>query len=405
MRGATRVPPARAAAARAPAACSSEGAEPVALITGLIGLVARFAGRVLNTTLGWATILLFGKVAESRQTLLLVIVLASLAWVAAVVGILVPDVGVVLIAAIPAPDFVDDRSIRLGMLGVAVALPLLVGLAAIFVRQHRASGRELVGDVLRGYAFTFVLALSIVLLGAVATVRKLRGLAKRWEDAHVAVIVKPGSYEEVLRRLQRVLAGAGLKLEVKRAPTIMSAPARLLNTVAGRALGELVPDELKVLDSPELSVLVYPSDLAISGTKQKVALARATIAAGLTRTPAYMTTTADAQAIEDRIEQLAGAGDSAHGVTSLEQVRRLDKQLAALTISFDEWETLYRMRLQLERDLLARRAETGTPARAASGKPRRSGRLDLGLAIVGFGLLALDVALLVSGRREARRRD
>src|SRR5687767_2371305 len=180
MRGATCVLPARAAAARAPAACSSEGAEPVALITGLIGLVARFAGRVLNTTLGWATILLFGKVAESRQTLLLVIVLASLAWVAAVVGILVPDVGVVLIAAIPAPDFVDDRSIRLGMLGVAVALPLLVGLAAIFVtpRQHRASGRELVGDVLRGYAFTFVLALSIVLLGAVATVRKLRGLAK-----------------------------------------------------------------------------------------------------------------------------------------------------------------------------------------------------------------------------------
>jgi hypothetical protein len=379
----------------------------VALITGLMGLVARFAGRVLNTTLGWATILLFGKVAESRQTLLLVIVLASLAWVAAVVGILVPEVGVLLIAAIPAPDFVDDRSIRLGMLAVAVTLPLLVGTAAIFVtpRQHRASGRELLGDVLRGYAFTFVLALSIVLLGTVATVRKLRSLAKRWEDAHVAVIVKPGSYEEVLQRLQRVLAGAGLQLEVKRAPTIMSAPARLLNTVAGRALGELVPDELKVLHSPELSVLVYPSDLAISGTKQKVALARATIAAGLTRTPAYMTTTAEAQAIEDRIEQLAGAGDTADGLTRLEQVRRLDRQLAALTISFDEWETLYRMRLQLERDLLAKRVETGRPARAESEMPRRSGRLDLGLAIVGFGLLALDVALLVSRRREARRRD
>lgn len=50
----------------------------MALITGLVGIVGRFAGRVLNTTLGWAAILLFGKVAQQRQTLLLVMVLASL---------------------------------------------------------------------------------------------------------------------------------------------------------------------------------------------------------------------------------------------------------------------------------------------------------------------------------------
>ena len=385
----------------------------MALITGLVGLVARFAGRVLNTTLGWATILLFGKVAQSRQTLLLVIVLASLAWVAAVVGVLVPQVGVLLIAAVPAPDFVQPGWIRLGMLAVALALPLLVGLGAVFVtsKEHRASGRELLVDVLRGYVFTFVLALSIVLLGVVATVRKLRSLTKRWEDAHVPVIVKPGAYEEVLGRVQRVLAGAGLELVVKRAPTVMSAPARLLNNVAGRALGELVPDELKVLDSPDLSVLVYPSDLAISGTKSKVALARATIAAGLTRAPAYMTTTAEAQAIEDRIERLAGAA-AVGGRTSLDQVRNLDEQLVALTISFDEWETLYRERLQLERDLLAARADTSASSRdeaaeSARGDGRRSPLprwVDLGVALVGFGLVALDVALLVSRRRETRRR-
>lgn len=340
----------------------------MAIITGLIGLIARFAGRVLNTTLGWATILLFGKVAESRQTLLLVIVLASLAWVAAVVGILVPQVGLLLIAAIPAPDFVEVGWIRLGMLAVALALPLLVGLGAILVapKEHRGSGRELVVDVLRGYVFTFILALSIVLLGVVATVRKLRSLANRWEDAHVPIIVKPGAYEEVLERIQQVLGGAGLELDLKRAPMIMSAPARLLNRVAGRALGEFVPDELKVLTSPDFSVLVYPSDLAISGTKQKVALARATIAAGLTRVPAYMTTTAEAQAIEDRIEQLAGADGSTDRRSRLDQVRKLDEQLVSLTVSFDEWETLYRERLQLERDLLAQGSDGADPKRRVS---------------------------------------
>ena len=325
----------------------------MAVITGLIGLLARFAGRVLNTTLGWATILLFGKVAERRQTLLLVIVLASLAWIAAVVGILVPQVGVLLIAAIPVPDFVDVGWVRLGMLAVALALPLLIGLGAAFVTrgQHRAGARELLTDVLRGYAFTCVLALTIVVLGSVATVRKLRSLARRWDDAHVPVIVKPGAYEEVLARLRQILRAAGLDLQLKPAPTIMSAPAQVLNRVAGRALGELVPDELQVLTSPELDVLVYPSDLAISGTKQKVALARATIAAGLTRVPAYLTTTAEAQAVEDRIQELAAA-DGADLQAWLEQLQGLDEQLVSLTVPFDEWETLYRQRLQVERDVL-----------------------------------------------------
>ena len=41
------------------------------LITTVAGVIGRFAGRVLNSALGWATVLLFGKVAQSRQILLL----------------------------------------------------------------------------------------------------------------------------------------------------------------------------------------------------------------------------------------------------------------------------------------------------------------------------------------------
>jgi len=62
-------------------------------LTGLAGLVGRFAGRVLNSALGWATILLFGQVRQSRQMLLLLVTLGSLASAAALAGVLVPAVG------------------------------------------------------------------------------------------------------------------------------------------------------------------------------------------------------------------------------------------------------------------------------------------------------------------------
>src|SRR4051812_17637294 len=81
---------------------------PMALISGLFGLVGRFAGRILNSSLGWATILLFGKVSGRRQVVLLLIALAALVWVIVVIGVLVPAVAVFLLAAVTLPAFIDQ---------------------------------------------------------------------------------------------------------------------------------------------------------------------------------------------------------------------------------------------------------------------------------------------------------
>src|SRR5512132_3838805 len=172
----------------------------MAILAGLVGLLGRFAGQLLNTTLGWATLLLFGKVPQQRQGLLLVIVFGSLVWVALVVGVIVPDIGSLLVAAVPLPDFVDEAWVRLAMLAGALVMPLLIGLAAVFVTGQTKwrSPVALVSAVLRGYPFAFVLTLILVLLALVGTVRKVRSLSKRWEDAHVPVIVKPGGYDAVL---------------------------------------------------------------------------------------------------------------------------------------------------------------------------------------------------------------
>ncbi len=375
----------------------------MALISGLFALVGRFAGRIVNSSLGWATILLFGKVSGTKQTVLSLIALGSLAWVIVLIGVLVPAVAVFLLAAVPLPSFIDQTWIRIGMLIAAFVIPILVGVAAIWVAEpaKRPKGAGLIVGVLRGYPFTLLLAVTIGFLAVVSLIRKVVSMAKRRSDAHVAMIVKPGGYDAVLDDLREVLNRAGIPVTAVPAPRVLSIPPKLLDAIAGPSLGALVPDRLMLLRAPELEILVYPSDLAISGTKAAVARSRAAIAARLTSSPAYLTTTAEAEKVEDEIRKIAPqsgvaaaerfTGGAAVGRSRLDEI---DRQLAGLTIDFDEWETLYRERLQVERDLLA--GDVSSPVEPSL--ERRAPRVQSALAIVGLALALIDVIVAVVDR-------
>ena len=383
----------------------------MAIIGSVFAMFGRFAGRLLNAVLGWATLLLFGKVSGSKQTVLLLVALGSLLWVVTVFGILIPDIGTFALAFVPVPDFIDEDWVRLAMLGLAVVIPLVIGAAAMFLTEaeRRPQRGGLVIGVLRGYPFTFVLALTIVVLGGVALVRKVRSLAKRWEDAHVPVVVKPGGYDGVLEALEDVLDRAGLDVMRKPAPAVVSMPPRLLDKVAGRALGGLVPDRLMLLSGPDLDVLVYPSDVAISGTKPATARARAAIASRLTDTPAYMTTSAEAQHVEDLIRETAGGAEDrdAQSVQSrVARLRAIDSDLARLTVPFEEWETVYRQRLQVERDLLAGETnELAVPAAEQQRDPEpRAPLADRVFALGTAALIAVDAVLLAARLTRSRSR-
>ena len=380
----------------------------MAILGSLFAVVGRFAGKLLNAVLGWATLLLFGKVSGSKQTVLLVVALGSLLWVVTVVGILVPDIGTFLLAFVPVPDFIDENVVRLIMLGLALAIPLLIGVAAIYLTEseRRPKGAKLIVAVLRGYPFTFVLALTIVVLGGVSLVRKIRSMYKRWEDAHVPVVVKPGGYDRVLEDLEGVLDDAGLDVVRKPAPAVVSMPPRLLDKVAGRALGGLVPDQLMLLAGRELEILVYPSDVAISGTKGATAQARAAIASALTHAPAYMTMSAEAQRIEDEIRAAAAPPGTVLDRGSLHEriatLRALDARIARLMVPFDEWETVYRERLQVERDLIA--ADAASVDRTAALPERDPSLGERVIALGTAALIAADAALLAANLTRPKRR-
>jgi hypothetical protein len=382
----------------------------MAIFGSLFAVLGRFAGRLLNSALGWATILLFGKVEGRRQTVLLVMALGSLAWLITLAGIIWPRVATFVLAFVPIPGFVDDTWIRLAMLAMAALIPLLIGVGAIVIEsaERRPKGRALVGAVFRGYPFTFVLAVTIVFLGGVSLVRKAMSLARRWQDAHVPVIVKPGGYERVVADLESVLDEAGLDVRREPAPRALSLPPRLLDAVAGKALGALVPDRLITLKGAGLDVLVYPSDIAIAGTKDRLARARGAIAAKLIESPAYLTASAESERIEDRLTALTRA-DAAKVEAEL---ARIDEEIARLTVPFEEWETVYRHRLQVERNMLARLVQkSGGPAvteavtkASPDAEPsRRAGVAGWAIGLVSAALLALDVALLLLRGRRPRR--
>jgi hypothetical protein len=123
----------------------------------------------------------------------------------------------------------------------------------------------------------------------------------------------------------------------------------LLAAVGGASVRRLVPERIVMLRAPNIGVTIHPSDVAIAGAKDAVARARAAVADRLTKTEAYLTASEEAQQVEDGLRVLRDPEDAQKALTAL---KAIDKRLAELTIPYEEWEVLYRQRLQVERDLL-----------------------------------------------------
>ena len=405
----------------------------MAILATIFGMLGRFAGKLLTTTLGWASILLFGRVPQDRQIVLALVTFGSLAWALAVLGVVLPYVGAFLLAAVPAPALIGESLLRLAMLLAALFLPGVVGVATIFVVEpaRRPKGKAILEQVLRGYVLSPALAFTLILLALVGIARFVHHLVLRWSDAHIPIVVHPGGYDRVLVDLERALDDAGLDVERHAAPAVLALPGRMLGAIAGSGIRSLVPDRLTELRGRGIEVGLYPSDIAIAGDKLSVARARAAIASRLTATAASMTTSAEAQEIEARLERLSAArvaggrpgdpataaGDpgtatAARPLDPLVELRSIDEALAVLTVPHDEWEVLYRERLQVERDLLAgnRPGEAfpgGGPdtigamdgPAAESGRDRLPAWASTAIAGLGIAMVAIDLVLALDDRR------
>jgi hypothetical protein len=328
------------------------------LLVSIFGIAGRFAGDLLTSALGWASSLLFGRVPRSHQVILAIMMAGSFLWLVVGVALLLPSVGSLLLSATPHPPFVDHAWLGVALLVAVIVLPLLVGLAGYLVPAagDRPAVSAIPVELLRGYILAPLISGLLLFLAAVGIARKARSKRHGWSDAHVPIVVQEGGYEQLVTDMQEALASAGLSATARDAPSVLAAPGWLLTRAAGSNVRKLRPDRLMTLDGPDLTVGVYPSDIAISGTTGQRTRARAAILSRLTTSAVHLTMSAEAQEVEDRLRALAatrGTGRHDAGPAVRAGFDAIDASLLELAVPSDEWDILYRLRVQIERDLLA----------------------------------------------------
>ena len=397
------------------------------IVQAVLAALFRSAGKLLNTAFGWATVMLFGRVPQDRQIYLSLVSFGSVIWLLALVGIAFPRIGTFLLSFVPLPEWIDKKWIRLAMLGAALVIPAIVGMLAtrLVDEDARLKGAGgFVKTVLRGYPYTIGLALTLLLMIVFAPVLKVRDLLRRWATQHVPVIVEPEDYPAVVDDLQGALRAGGIPTERGRPSWMLRMPTRLLAFFAGSAVGDLVAESLTRLYGPNLDVLLHPSDMVISGATKDAARARAIIAEHLTFTRAYLTWDKEANEIEDALRRIFESVQGGAGVDALARVRALEQRMQKLTLPYEEWEVLFRQKLQVERAALRRVAgllddsatgmaaggsdgtlqvaiETLTGALAEFRKAWRSERNGGGLGLVPFLTAAAMVGAKLIGSRRA----
>jgi len=323
-------------------------------VTGTITVLSRLIGGIASSTLGWATLLLFGRVPQARQRLLDLMAMSAVGWLLCVVALVSPAFAHLIVSSVPRPGFVDLSWFGILILLGAVGLPAAVGAMTSVLAGDRDRHDPLaaLGHLLRGYPLTLVLVGTILFLAGWSIARAVRTARLGWQSLHLPMYVKPRGYERVVSDVATALRTQGLVVEQTVAPPWFVVPPKLLALVGGLTVEGLVPDELVAFVGDDLRILVYPSDVALIGKTEHVVRARSAIVRALAFTEAYLTATKESEQVEDRLRKLA----TSDGGGSRDDYAAIDGILDALEVPHDDWLTLYRLRLEVEHEARGRSA-------------------------------------------------
>ena len=340
----------------------------MAILQFLIGFALQSINRVITTALGWATILLFGRVPRDRQIYLSLIVFGSVIWLVIVIGIAWPRVGVFLLAFVRIPRSVDATSVRIAMAAAAAVLPLFVGAATLLLRDPGLRPTDAASKwqtVLDGYRFTVGIALTILVTVIIAPVVQARNLVRRWTTDHFPVVIQTADYLGVVADIQSGLASAGTRTHRSSTHALLQIPTTMLAVFVGNTLDQLVARNLTTLVSDDLEIVVHPFDLAVSGHRIAVARAQAVLADRLPFTRAHLTWSQEGNQMEDRIKKgwhdALTEHDGSQAQSARNTFRQIEQDLEGSTVDFEEWEILSRILLLTERQ--ASRAVAGSARR------------------------------------------
>lgn len=323
--------------------------------------------RSASFALGWATSLYFGQVPGRQGRMLSVVSLVAAGWVILVVGFAIP---IFTGAALEALGVIDDNFDvawfhYLGLVAAIIGVPPVVAAITVWGEFHDdRSVQTWLGLVPMSYPSTAMLGASVLQMVAFTPYLLFQRWRHKRKFVQVSLVMREGTDDDdLVEALRDALRSIDIDdVEVAEASGVKVWPMRTVGFAAEHLLGAIVRGEPMKLEADGLEIFAYATNISIQGPKEETYRVRAAIERKLGFHEAYLTWNDHAQEIE---EALLRAHREADG--DVERLReRLDEiqaEMDTASLNSEEWNVLYRRRLQIE---LTARADRDEREAAAS---------------------------------------
>jgi hypothetical protein len=308
--------------------------------------------RSASFALGWATSLYFGQVPGRQGRMLSVVSLVAAGWVIVIVGFAIPIlIGAALEATGVIGENFDVEAIHyIGLVAAIVGIPPLIAAITVWGEFHdERSVATWLRLVPMSYPSTAMLGASVLQMVAFTPVLLFQRWRQKRKYVQVSLVMREGTDDDALvDALTDALGSIGIEdVRVTEASGPKVWPMRTVGFAAEHLLGAVVRGEPMRLAAGAIEIYAYATNVSIQGPKEDTYRVRAAIQRRLGFGDAYLTWNDDAQDIEDAL--MAAHHDARGDVPKLrERLDEIQERMDTASLNSEEWNVLYRRRLQVE---------------------------------------------------------
>ncbi len=318
--------------------------------------------------LGWATSLYFGQVPGRQGRMLSVISLVAAGWVILVIGFAIPIFAGALLEAIGViEENFDVEFIHYAGLtaGIVLVPPLVAGIA-VWGEFHEERS---IGTWLRlvpvSYPATAMLGASVLMMVVVTPILLIHRWRHKRKYVQISLVMREKTDDDDLAdALRDALKSIGIPdARVAEATGPKTWPLRTVGFAVKHLLGAVVRGDPMRLEADGLEIYAYATTISIQGPKEDTYRVRAAIDRTLGFRDAFLTWNEEAQDIE---AELLTAHQEADGDVEVLRARldEIQAEMDTASLNSEEWNVLYRRRLQIELSARAARDEREAKSRA-----------------------------------------
>lgn len=313
--------------------------------------------------LGWATALYFGQVPGKQGRILAVVSLVAAGWIIVLIGFAVPiAAGAALEAAGVIDDNFDVEPIHYaGLLAAVLLVPPAVAATVVWAEfgQERSMAAWL-RKLPVSYLATAMLGISVLQMVVFTPFL----LFERWRHkralVQVPLVMRPGTDDDdMVQAVQGALGSIGLgDASVTEATGPKTWPLRTVGFAARHLLGAVVRGEPMRLAVDGIEIHAYATNVSIMGPKEDAYRVRAALEREVAFADAYLTWNEESQGFEDELKELHSRADGNMDALR-ERLDAVQERIDVAHLNTEEWNVLYRLRLQVEQSVARRLADDG----------------------------------------------